>query len=76
MRVIVGSIFLAVVVALAAGGVYWAVQTPVYINQPMPSVRVGDPGENLVGPRWTGNPPGNQGTEGEMTKARRAQAGS
>jgi len=42
--------------ALAAGTAFYVVQTPVYESQPMPSVRVGDPGDNLVGSDWSGNP--------------------
>jgi hypothetical protein len=55
MPVILGSILLAVLIAVGAGMAFLAVQRPVYEAQPLPSVRVGDPGHNLVGPQWTGN---------------------
>jgi hypothetical protein len=56
VRVILGGIAISVTLALAAGAAFYAVQTPVYESQPLPSVRVGDPGDNLVGPDWSGNP--------------------
>jgi hypothetical protein len=56
MPVILTSIALATVMAILSGvGLYWS-QTPVYRVQPMDSVRVGDPGSNLVGSQWSGNP--------------------
>lgn len=51
-----GAIALAVTVALAAGGAFYLAQEPVYEAQPGPGVRVGDPGNNLVGRSWSGNP--------------------
>ena len=57
MPVILASIALAAVLAVIAGLGLYSMQEPVYQNQPMPSVRVGDPGHNLVGPNWSGNPP-------------------
>jgi hypothetical protein len=54
--VILGAIALAVALALAAGAAFFRVQEPVYRAQPGPGVRVGDPGHNLVGQGWTGNP--------------------
>jgi hypothetical protein len=56
MRVIVSGIVVAIVLAALAGIAYDAAQKPVYELQPMPSVRVGDPGSNLVGQGWSGNP--------------------
>jgi len=57
MPVILASIALAAVLAVIAGLGLYSMQEPVYQSQPMPSVRVGDPGHNLVGPNWSGNPP-------------------
>jgi hypothetical protein len=56
MRMIVSGIIVALVFAGLAGIGYSAAQRPVYQAQPMPSVRVGDPGSNLVGQNWSGNP--------------------
>jgi hypothetical protein len=56
MRVILAAIGVAVVLALLAGGGYYLAQEPVYRVQPMDSVRVGDPGDNLVGRNWSGDP--------------------
>jgi hypothetical protein len=55
MPVILGGIVIAVVVALGAAVVLRSVQRPVYESQPMPTVRVGEPGNNLVGPNWSGS---------------------
>ncbi|MCZ7660311.1 MAG: hypothetical protein M5U07_21870 [Xanthobacteraceae bacterium] len=57
MPVILASILIAVVVAGGAGAVLTTMQQPVYETQPMAGVRVGDPGSNLVGPNWSGQPP-------------------
>jgi hypothetical protein len=57
MPTILFSIALAAVLAVVAGLGLHSMQKPVYVSQPMPSVRVGDPGHNLVGPSWSGNPP-------------------
>lgn len=56
MRTILSGIVVAVVLAALAGIAYSAAQKPAYELQPMPSVRVGDPGNNLVGESWGGNP--------------------
>jgi hypothetical protein len=56
MPVILASIALALVLAVVAGLGLHSMQAPVYQSQPMQSVRVGDPGHNLVGPNWSGNP--------------------
>jgi hypothetical protein len=55
MPVILASIALAVVLAVISGLALYSMQKPVYESQPMPSVRVGDPGHNLVGPSWSGS---------------------
>jgi hypothetical protein len=64
MRVIVAAILTSVLFALLAGAGYMVAQEPVYRAQPMPSVRVGDPGENLVGENWNGNPADGRQKEG------------
>jgi hypothetical protein len=56
LPVIVASVGIAVVLAVFSGLTLYSMQKPVYQSQPMPSVRVGDPGHNLVGPSWSGNP--------------------
>jgi hypothetical protein len=56
MPVILAAVLLSVAIAAAAGAGYYAGQEAVYQRQPMPSVRVGDPGSNLVGSDWSGNP--------------------
>jgi formate dehydrogenase subunit gamma len=56
MRVIFSAIAIAIVLALLAGGGYYLGQEPVYRAQSMDGVRVGDPGDNLVGRDWTGEP--------------------
>jgi hypothetical protein len=55
MPVILAGIVIAVVLALGAGLTLRSVQKPVYESQPMPTVRVGEPGSNLVGSDWSGN---------------------
>jgi hypothetical protein len=55
MLVILSAIALALVIASVAGAGFYAAQEPVYRAQPMESVRVGNPGHNLVGPAWTGD---------------------
>jgi hypothetical protein len=42
--------------ALVAGASFYMAQEPVYRAQLGPGVRVGDPGHNLVGEDWTGDP--------------------
>lgn len=56
MKVIVSAIVVAIVIAGAAGAGLVLIQRPVYEAQPSESVRIGNPGTNLVGPNWTGNP--------------------
>lgn len=60
MPVILSAIAVALALALLAGSAFYLAQEPVYRAQPMPGVRVGDPGYNLVGREWTGNPPRTQ----------------
>src|SRR4051794_19944581 len=63
MRVILAAIAIALVLGVAAGGGYYLAQTPVYQGQRMVSVRVGDPGSNLVGQNWSGDPPRDQSVD-------------
>ena len=71
MPVILASIALALVLAVVAGLGLHSMQAPVYQSQPMQSVRVGDPGHNLVGPNWSGNPPRPQNSERALNAASR-----
>jgi hypothetical protein len=54
-----------VAIALAAGAAFYVAQEPIYRAQPGPGVRVGDPGHNLVGQSWSGDP-----TTSDIQKAR------
>jgi hypothetical protein len=54
MRILVTSIVVAVLLAAGAGLILSTLQRPVYEVQVPPSVRLDDPGHNLVGPDWTG----------------------
>lgn len=56
MLTILSGLIVALVFAGLAGVAYSRAQRPVYEAQSMPSVRVGDPGSNLVGQNWTGDP--------------------
>jgi uncharacterized protein involved in exopolysaccharide biosynthesis len=56
MRIIVTSIIAAVLLAVGAGAVLSSAQKPVYQTRAMPSVRIDDPGNNLVGLDWSGLP--------------------
>jgi hypothetical protein len=55
MRVILASVLLALLIAVGAGVILFRAQKPVYEAYSLPSVRIGDPGHNLVGPQWTGD---------------------
>jgi hypothetical protein len=54
MRIIVASTLAAAALALGAGVLLFAAQKPAYHAATMPTVRIGDPGDNLVGPDWSG----------------------
>jgi hypothetical protein len=54
MRILVTSIVVAVLLAAGAGLILSTMQRPVYEVQAGPSVRLDDPGYNLVGPGWNG----------------------
>lgn len=57
MKVIILSAVAAVLLAYAASFVLSSGQEPAYQAYVGSGARVGDPGYNLVGPEWTGNPP-------------------
>jgi hypothetical protein len=56
MGVLVAGIVAAVALAVVAAVVLRSAQNPVYEVYSTSSVRIGEPGSNLVGPEWTGNP--------------------
>ncbi len=56
MKVIAASLAALLLLAAVSGVLFYLAQEPVYQAQPLPSVRVGDPGHNLVGPDWSGRP--------------------
>jgi hypothetical protein len=55
---ILTGIVLAIVIAIGAGYVLRAQQEPSWQVFSTESTRVGDPGHNLVGQNWTGEPAG------------------
>jgi hypothetical protein len=60
MKVILASIVIAIVLGVVAALVLNSTQQPAYEAYATSGTRVGDPGHNLVGPNWSGNPrPGN-----------------
>ena len=56
MKVILASVLIAVVIGVAAAFVLNTTQRPAYEVYSTQSVRVGDPGHNLVGENWSGQP--------------------
>jgi hypothetical protein len=56
MGVILTGIVAAVVIAIGAGFVLRGEQKEAWQVYSTSGARVGDPGSNLVGSRWTGNP--------------------
>lgn len=58
MGVILGGIVAAIVLAVGAGFVLRSEQEPAWEVYSTQSTRVGEPGDNLVGPDWTGEPLG------------------
>ena len=56
MNVIFGSMLIAIVIGVAAAFVLNAAQRPAYEAYSTSSTRVGEPGHNLVGQGWSGNP--------------------
>ncbi len=68
MGVILAGIVAAVVIAIGAGVFLRSEQEPAWQVYSTTSTRVGDPGENLVGPDWSGEPGGGAAhAEGEET---------
>jgi hypothetical protein len=59
MRALLAGIVVAIVLAIVAGYFLPKESETAWQAFSSTSTRVGDPGSNLVGPRWTGiNPPG------------------
>jgi hypothetical protein len=57
MKMILGGILVAIVLGVGAALVLDEMQRPAYeVYSADSSVRVGEPGHNLVGESWTGNP--------------------
>ncbi|MDQ6437670.1 hypothetical protein RB623_26770 [Mesorhizobium sp. LHD-90] len=56
MRMILTGIVVAAVIAIGAGYLLQARQEPAWQAFSTESTRVGDPGHNLVGQNWTGEP--------------------
>ncbi|MBS3650011.1 hypothetical protein KEU06_15465 [Pseudaminobacter sp. 19-2017] len=65
MRMILTGIVVAIVIAVGAGYVLQAQQEPSWQVFSTESTRVGDPGHNLVGQNWTGEPRGSSTGTGE-----------
>lgn len=65
MRMILTGIVVAIVIAIGAGYVLLAQQEPSWQVFSTDSTRVGDPGHNLVGQNWTGEPGGSATGTGE-----------
>jgi hypothetical protein len=56
MRTLVSGIVAAIVVAIVAGVAFSLAREPVYAVYSSSSTRIGEPGSNLVGHKWSGNP--------------------
>jgi hypothetical protein len=54
--VIFGSVLIALLIGVVAAFVLNAAQRPAYEAYSTSSTRVGEPGHNLVGDNWSGNP--------------------
>jgi uncharacterized protein involved in exopolysaccharide biosynthesis len=54
MKIIVTAIVASFLLAGGVGLILSATQKPVYQVQAFPTVRLDDPGHNLVGPDWSG----------------------
>jgi hypothetical protein len=59
---ILTGIAVAIAIAIGAGYFMRAEQQPAWQAYSTESLRVGDPGSNLVGPNWTGQPDGSAAT--------------
>ena len=69
MGVIVSGALVAVMLAVGAGFVLRSYQEPAFERYTTQSVRVGDPGQNLVGRDWSGEPTGTPGAADEEEAA-------
>jgi hypothetical protein len=57
MKMILGAIAVAIAIGVGAALVLNSTHRPAYeVYSADASVRVGDPGHNLVGQNWSGNP--------------------
>lgn len=56
MRMIISGVVAAILLGVIAAAVLRSVQAPSHAVYSTSSARVGDPGSNLVGENWTGNP--------------------
>ncbi|HYF52901.1 MAG TPA: hypothetical protein VEA41_01430, partial [Salinarimonas sp.] len=56
MKVIIASAVAALLLGISAALLLNAVQEPAYQAYSTTGARVGEPGANLVGPNWSGNP--------------------
>jgi hypothetical protein len=69
MGVILSGIVVAVALAIGAGVILRGEQELAWEVYSTSSTRVGDPGENLVGPNWSGEPGGNPAVAEEPSAA-------
>jgi len=69
MRIILTGIVLAIVIAVGAGYVLREQQQPSWQVFSSDSTRVGNPGDNLVGRNWTGEPGGASAAEADETSS-------
>jgi hypothetical protein len=68
MGMILSGIVVAIAIAVGAGVFLRSEQEPAWQVYSTASTRVGDPGENLVGANWSGEPDGSAlHAEGEET---------
>jgi hypothetical protein len=56
MGMIFTGVVIAIAIAIGTGYYLQAEQQPAWMVNSTSSTRVGDPGQNLVGPAWTGEP--------------------
>jgi hypothetical protein len=56
MKVIIASALAALVLGAGAAFILNTIQEPAFEAYATSGVRVGEPGENLVGRTWSGNP--------------------
>ena len=56
MKAFIASVAAVIILGVAAALVLALAQRPAYTVYSTTSTRVGEPGDNLVGGNWTGNP--------------------